>query len=98
MATAKKKITLGLLGCGRMGKVYARHLARTISQARLAAVADIMAETAQQIAAELEVPRWHADPHALLQDKEIDAVVIATPTHTHKDMIISAAQSQKWSF
>ena len=98
MATAKKKITLGLLGCGRMGKVYARHLARTISQARLAAVADIVAETAQQIAAELEVPRWHADPHVLLQDKEIDAVVIATPTHTHKDMIIAAAHSQKAIF
>lgn len=94
----KHKINLGLIGLGRLGKVYARDLAHRIPQARLLAVADIVAETAEQVAAEFEVPRWYADSYALLEDNEIDAVVIVTPTHTHKDLVIAAAQQQKAIF
>lgn len=94
----KHKINLGLIGLGRLGKVYARDLAHRIPHARLIAVADVVAETAQQVAAEFEVPKWYADSYALLEDNEIDAVVIVTPTHTHKDLVIAAAQQQKAIF
>ncbi|MGH7495858.1 MAG: inositol 2-dehydrogenase [bacterium] len=92
------KISLGLIGLGRLGKVYARVLAAFFPQARVVAVADTIAEVAEQIAAAYEVPRWYADSNALLEDGEVDAVVIVTPTHTHKDLVIAAAQRQKAIF
>ncbi len=94
----RKKINLGLLGLGRLGKVYARDLSRAIPQARLTAVADPVGEKARLIAAEFEVPHWYSDPIALLDDQEVDAVVIATPTHTHKDLVVAAAQRDKAIF
>ena len=92
------KINIGLLGLGRLGKVYARELAHGIPAARLIAVADTDVATAQKIAEELQVPHWYADPYALLEDKAIDAVVIVTPTHTHVDLVLAAAQREKAIF
>lgn len=94
----RKRINLGLLGLGRLGKVYARDLAHAVPQARLAAVADPVSETARHIAETFDVPKWYADAHALLEDAEIDAVVIATPTHTHENLVIAAAQRHKAIF
>jgi inositol 2-dehydrogenase len=94
----KRKINLGLLGLGRLGKVYVRDLTTVIPQARVVAVADTAGGVAEQIAAAFEVPRWYTDPHALLEDKEVDAVVIVTPTYTHKDLVMAAAQRQKAIF
>ncbi len=94
----KGKIKLGLIGAGRLGRVYARDLAQAIPAARLLAVADLNPETAQQVAEAFEVPRWYADPYALLEDRQIDAVVIVTPTHTHRELVSAAAQRQKAIF
>lgn len=94
----KQKLKVGLIGLGRMGKVYARDLARAIPQARLAAVADVDAALARAVADELEVPACYENPFALLADKDLEAVVIATPTRTHHEIAIAAAESGKAIF
>ncbi len=94
----KRRLNIGLIGLGRLGKIYARDLARTIAAANLVAVADRDAALAQAIAEEFEAPRWYADPLALLDDREVEAVVIVTPTNTHCELVIAAAQQGKAIF
>ena len=56
------KVNVGLIGLGRLGRVYARDLAARVAGVRLAAVADTNAKLAEETARELDVPRWYMDP------------------------------------
>jgi myo-inositol 2-dehydrogenase/D-chiro-inositol 1-dehydrogenase len=49
------RLPIGVIGLGRMGQIYARHLARRVPQAHLVAVADVIEERARTLADELEV-------------------------------------------
>ena len=92
------RLNVGLIGLGRLGRVYARDLAGRIPETRLVAVADTAGTLAKDIAAEFDVARAYTDPMALLDDPNVDAVVIATPTHVHREHVIAAADRRKPTF
>jgi inositol 2-dehydrogenase len=92
------RLRVGLIGLGRLGRVYARDLSRRIPETRLVAVADTAAAVAEEVAREHEVPRSYADPLRLLDDPEVEAVVIVSPTHTHKDLVVAVAARGKPTF
>ncbi len=92
------RLNIGLVGCGRLGRVYARDLSSRIAETRLAAVVDTNLEYAKQVAAEFDVPQAYGEPSQLFADPSIDAVVIVSPTHTHKDLVIAAADAGRPSF
>jgi scyllo-inositol 2-dehydrogenase (NAD+) len=89
------KVNAGLIGLGRLGAVYARDLASRVAGVRLAALADTNAKLAEGTARELGVPRWYMDPIAMLDDPEVDAVIIVSPTDTHCDLVVSALERGK---
>jgi len=91
-------IRVGLIGAGRMGKVYAHTLAFSVAEVDLVAVADADPQIAQETAARYGAKAWYADYRKLLEQKDIQAVVIATPTHTHVDVVKAAAASGKEIF
>ncbi len=91
-------LNVGLVGLGRMGRVYAQNLAQRVPGARLAAVADEKADLAQAVAKEFEVPKSYGSHRNLLTDKDVDAIVIVTSTSTHKDVIVDAARAGKAIF
>ena len=93
-----KKLNIGLIGVGRLGRVYARDLAGRIPETRLAAVADADNKLAQQVAEEFDVPRHYTDPMAMIDDKAVDAIVIVSPTSTHREIVIAAAARKKPTF
>jgi scyllo-inositol 2-dehydrogenase (NAD+) len=95
---ARRRLNVGLIGLGRLGRVYARDLATRIPTTRLAAVADTNAAAAEEVAREFEVARSYPDPEALLDDAAVDAVVIASPTSTHRGLAIAAAARGKPTF
>ncbi len=97
-AKQDRRLTLGLIGAGRIGRVHAQNLAYHLPQARLAAVADVFAQSAQQVAAEYGLPASYDDPRRILDDPAIDAVVICTSTDTHAGLIEAAAQAGKHIF
>jgi myo-inositol 2-dehydrogenase/D-chiro-inositol 1-dehydrogenase len=77
-------IRFGLLGAGRIGKVHAKAVTGDPA-AKLVAVADAMPAAAQAIA-----DQYGADVRtieAIEAAKDVDAVVICTPTDTHADLI-----------
>ncbi len=96
--TGKGRLAIGLIGAGRLGRVYARDLASRIAETRLVAIADPVEGVAKEVAAEFDVPRYYADPLALIDDPAVDAIVIVSPTHTHREIVIAAASRKKPTF
>ena len=98
--TSKTRIRLkvGVVGVGRLGRVYVRDLAGRIPETTVVAVSDTNRALADQIAAEFDIPKAYGSAQDLIDDRNVDAVVIVTPTHTHRDIVIAAAQSKKPTF
>ena len=92
------RLGVGVIGLGRLGRVYARDLAGRIPETRLVAVADTAGTVATEVAAEFDVPRSYTDPLALIDDASVDAIVIVTPTHVHREHVIEAAARKKPTF
>ncbi len=81
-----------------MGSVHVANLVRNIPEANLVAICDIRLEVAQQVADDLGIEKVVQDYHELLLDNEIEAVLIATSTNTHADIIIECAKAGKHIF
>ena len=90
-----RKLGVGVLGLGEMGKRHAENLRRLVPEARLVAVADVAADRAKQVAAELEIEHWFGSFEDMLAHKDIDCVVIAVPDKFHAQAIRTAAAAGK---
>lgn len=90
-----RKLGVGVLGVGEMGKRHAENIRRLVPEARLVAVADAAAERARQVASELEIELSYASLEAMLECEELDAVLIATPDKLHAQAIGAAARAGK---
>ncbi len=86
---------LGLVGPGRHGERYARHLLRgEIPGAVLAAVCRRNADLGERFARAAGVP-FHPDPRALVADPGVDGVIVVTPTGTHRAVTLEALRAGK---
>jgi inositol 2-dehydrogenase len=91
------KLPVGIIGLGRMGQIYARHLAQA-SGVEISAISDVVAALAQELADELAVKSWTTDHQELLQDKAVEAVFVTSSTSTHREVVIAAAEAGKAIF
>ena len=89
------KLGIGVLGVGEMGKRHAENIRRLVPEARLVAVADAAAGRASQVASELEIDHSFGSLDAMLECKDIDAILIATPDKFHARAIREAAAAGK---
>jgi myo-inositol 2-dehydrogenase/D-chiro-inositol 1-dehydrogenase len=88
-------LRFALLGAGRIGKVHARAVGSN-SQAKLVAVADAFETAAKDLAAVYGAEVRTIE--AIEKAKDIDAVIICTPTDTHADLIERFAKAGKAIF
>jgi len=86
-------LKVAVVGTGFIGSVHARNLARHPG-AELVAVNDANFEFAKSMAATTGA-RAVADVAEILDNKEIEAVLIATPTNTHVEYLKRAARAGK---
>ena len=93
-----KKINVGVIGTGRIGRLHAENLTYRIPEASLVAVSDIFVEAAEGVAAQFGVPAVYKDPRRILDDKDVDAVLICSSTDTHAQLIEEAAGAGKQIF
>lgn len=92
---ANDRIRLGIIGTGDRGK-YLMRIANKVGGIEWVAVSDVWdrrREEAAQVAGSA-VAR-DADYRRLLDRKEIDAVIVATPDHLHAQISIEACQAGK---
>ncbi len=92
------RLNIGVIGLGRLGRVYATDLAHRVPNARLVAVADKQADLAESFAKEFGVPKWYRNHHDLIGDKDVHAVAVITSTSTHREVVIDAAKGGKAVF
>lgn len=92
----KDRITVGLIGCGGMGRGLGRGI-RTVEAAELVGVADINPEAVYTASQELEAPGFPS-AEALLDRVDPDAVIIAAPGWQHLPLARTAAERGKQIF
>jgi myo-inositol 2-dehydrogenase/D-chiro-inositol 1-dehydrogenase len=86
-------LTFCVFGAGRIGKLHARNVAQHPG-ARLKYVVDPAPGAAEQVAQPLGA-KGVLDPAPALSDPEVDAVLIASSTNTHVDLITASARAGK---
>ena len=92
-----KKINVCLIGCGRAGMIHAGSYAG-IQDAELIAICDPCEENLEAAKRTLNVRYTYTDYRQVMQNPEIDAVIVVTPTQFHRDIVVAAANAKKHVF
>jgi myo-inositol 2-dehydrogenase/D-chiro-inositol 1-dehydrogenase len=86
-------LRIAVLGCGRIGRMHAENIAAH-PRATLAGVYDVVASASTEVAERLGVPAFDS-AEATLTSRDVDAVLIATSTPTHADLLEAAVAAGK---
>jgi len=95
---ANGDVRLGVIGLGNKGRQHVELLGK-LAGARVVAVCDLDAKRVARVVDEAkkrgESPEAANDPRQLLDRKDVDAVIIATPNHWHALLTLWALQAGK---
>ena len=91
---ANDKIALGVIGCGNRGRYIMKQFIAT-KQTRVGALCDVYAARIDQASSDAPDAKSFGDHRKLLEMKELDAVLIATPDHWHAATTIDALNAGK---
>lgn len=86
----------GMIGCGNVTeKKSGAPAINKVANSSLVAVMARKADKAEDYAKRHNVPRWYTDVDALINDKEVNAVYIATPPDVHLEYAAKAIKAGK---
>ena len=91
-----KNITFGIIGAGRIGRLHADNLLNRVEGARLKAITDPFLD--EDWAASRNIQRTGKDHRIMLEDPEIDAILIGSPSSEHAPQMIECAKAGKHIF
>ncbi len=94
-ATAKKPISIGVIGTGSRGAGLVR-IMKDIPNLQVMACCDVLPQRLEAAMKHAEPKaKAYADYRALIDDKTLDAVLVATPLYLHSPMSIEALEAGK---
>jgi predicted dehydrogenase len=93
-----KRVGIGIIGCGYIAD--AAHIPNILSmpEAKIIAIADNKQEIIDKISNKYAIQRSYTDYRQMLENPEVDAVIISTPSNTHARIAIDAANAGKHIF
>ena len=91
-------IKICMIGAGRVGKLHSGTLRRYIPDGKVVCLVDTQQSMLDETGAEYGIDHRYTSLEEALQKTEFDAVVITTPTFTHKDLAVLAAENGKHVF
>jgi myo-inositol 2-dehydrogenase/D-chiro-inositol 1-dehydrogenase len=89
------KITVGIVGAGRIGKLHAENILSYFPNVRLKSIADVYMDKSEEGAKSAGIENTYTDYRKIIDDPEIDAVLIFSSTNTHAEIAIAAAKAHK---
>ncbi|WP_339629293.1 Gfo/Idh/MocA family oxidoreductase [uncultured Maribacter sp.] len=90
-----KIINWGIIGCGNVAEVKSGPAFQKVENSHLVAVMRRDAEKAMNFAERHHVPHWTTNANDILNNKDINAVYIATPPSTHLEYALEVIHSGK---
>ena len=91
---ANEKVNLGLIGCGGRGRGVLRSFIQNES-VNATALCDVFSARIDEAAQFAPNAKGYKEHEKLLEAKDVDAVLIATPDHWHAGTCIDAANAGK---
>ncbi len=91
-----KKLKIGVAGAGRIGKIHIENILQNFPNVEIVLVADPSDEGVMFVKSK-NLP-FSRDFNDIIENKEIKAVIICSPTDTHANFVELAAQSGKHIF
>ncbi|HLP73348.1 MAG TPA: Gfo/Idh/MocA family oxidoreductase [Bacteroidales bacterium] len=88
-------INWGIIGCGNVTEVKSGPAFSKVKDSRLVAVMRRNAALAEDYAKRHNVPRFYSNASDLINDKEVDAVYVATPPGSHAEFAIQVLKAGK---
>src|SRR3990170_4166116 len=93
---ANDKVVLGLIGAGGRGRIVIKNMAK-LENVEVKYVCDVEDARGGPAVAELEkmqgsAPKFVKEMQEVFDDKDVDAVVVATPEHWHALATVRACQ------
>src|SRR2546425_643405 len=88
------QINCAVIGLGTWGREIVATLAR-LKTAQISAICDTYPASIKRAANAAPNAKVVEDYRKILDDKEVQAVIIATPTHQHKEIVLAALQAGK---
>ena len=91
-AEQRKKLRVGIIGCGRMGQYYAE-VYRALPDTELVAIAEWNDDRRKVVGERFGVKALFKDVHSMLRAGVPDLVAIITPTKFMKEAVIACAEA-----
>ncbi|MEA4813189.1 MAG: Gfo/Idh/MocA family oxidoreductase [Anaerolineaceae bacterium] len=91
-------IRICMIGAGRVGQMHSNNILHSIPEVELIALVDPSVEVLNSTADAFEIQNRFLSLSAALNAVSFDAVVITSPTFTHKDLTLEASAAGKHVF
>jgi predicted dehydrogenase len=90
-------LRIGLVGCGMIGQIHADGLSKLVEDGDVVAVvaADPSSDAREAVGRNCHFERFTADPFAVISDDSVEAVMITSPTSTHRDLVLATLDAGK---
>src|SRR5699024_5211375 len=92
------RINVGIVGLGRLGRIHANNLRNKIPNINLIAACSVVDSELDYAKSELACEKVFKDYDEMVNDEEIDAVVIVSPSSLHCNQITKALEAGKHVF
>jgi len=93
-----QRVRVCMIGAGRVGKLHSGTIRRYVPGADVVAIVDPAVDIRNETATEFGIAAQYDTLEEALDKSDFDAVIITTPTFTHCDLTVMAAEQGKHIF
>ncbi len=93
-STVSAPVNCAVIGCGAWGRELVQTLSR-LPNAPIVAVCDSYSAATRRVKESAPAAEAFTDYHKLLEKKEVQAVIVATPSHLHREIVEAALAAGK---
>ena len=90
-----EKVKLGVIGLGSISQLIHLPNISKLNDVFLSAVAEVKKNRLNLISEKFSIQNRYTDYQEMLENEDIDAIIIATPTNTHKEIAIDCLSAGK---